>query len=467
MVKQVKYIGTAPIFEVGITGRQQGWQPGQSSGVPDEVAYTLVGTGSWEWAAGEAIGGGALALPARIRDLINGPIFVDAGGQFALGFAPSALVPLPPSVETTQYYVSPTGSDANNGTSWATAKASIHAAITLGNTGAVPFRVNVAAGVYNRINNFANSSPAVVPTQPCRISAVGGQVICHTGGPLTWSVNSGTTYQATRSSVGRVIDWLANDGYGDPAELTKVASLTVCRATPGSWYTDNVTVYVNRADGAAVNDANTAAMLHNVNGIATTSNGNMWIEGITQLGGSTGAIRMRDNPTGRVYARDCRFLMATEGTNNNVDACAIFDVKLAVLERCVAAKADKDGFNAHIYNGNKAGVVTVDCLGYENGYKANNVSCNGMTAHDGIAWLDVRGRYTRNHGGDCAHTNANTVAAHIGTVATRGYGDLDRGGVVPPESGFHAITGATLYMYGCTGSRFVEGTGQFASLSIT
>jgi len=415
-------------------------------------------------------GTGLIQLPARIRDLINGPIFAGADRQFNLGFSPASLVPLPGSVETTQYFVSPAGSDSNNGTTWALAKRSINAAITLGNTAAVPYRVNIAAGTtaagaYDRNQSFTNGATAVIPTQSCRFVAYGGQVICHTGGALTWTLESGTTYQATRSNVGRVIDWLANNQYGDPTGLTLVASLAICRATPGSWYTDNVTVYVTRSDGAVVADANTSALLHNVNGIVAPSSGSMWLEGITQLGGSAGNLRMVNNATGKVYARDCKFLFANEGTNHAAHAVQGQDIGLAVLERCSAAYADNDGFNFHSNAGSVPKAVTVDCLGYENGQWAANVSCNGLTGHDAGAYLDIRGRYTRNHGGDCAFTNPSTVAACIGTLSVNGYGDVDRGGAVPPNSGFHSINTATMYLYLTTGSRLVESAGQFLDLS--
>lgn len=401
----------------------------------------------------------AVSLPARAAALIAAPVLV-SDGRAIVGRSPKSYVPLDARVETTQYYVDITnGNDANTGLSWAQAFKSIWKATTAGNTAAVPYAVNIAAGRYSRANNFANASATVVPSQSCVFRAVGGQVECHTGGALTWTLTSGTTYQATRSNVVRVLDWLNVDEDGDYVELTKVGALATCQATPGTWYTDNVTTYVNRADGAAVTDANTTALLTAVEGIEFTSSGSMHLYGITQIGGTNGAIRLRNNVNGKFYAEDCKFLFSTAAAGAGVDNVSGLNCGLIVMNRCVAAKAQKDGFNYHTQSGSIPQAIHFDCLGYKNGSFASSTSNNGVTMHDAGLLVDFNGQYFKNYGGDFAHANTGTLAVGVGTHTFGSYGDIDRGGVAQPGTGFHAVLGAEIRKFNCKGADQITGGG--------
>lgn len=392
----------------------------------------------------------SIALPSRAAKVIQSPVFL-AAGRASIGRTPKSFVPLDPRVEATQYYVDVTnGNDANTGLSWAQAFKSIWKATTAGNTAAVPYAVNVAAGRYSRVNNFANSSATVIPTQSCVFRAVGGTVECHTGGDLTWSLNSGTTYQATRSNVKRVLDWVNVDDKNDYQEYTLTASLAACQALPGSWYTDNVTVYVNRIDGAAVTNANTVALLTAVEGIEFTTSGSMHVYGIRQIGGTNGAIRLRNNVNGKFYAEDSDFSYSTNSTNS--DNVTGLDCGLIVMNRCVSKRGQKDGFNYHANSGSVPQSIHFDCMAYENGTVTASTSNNGVTTHDAGLHVDFNGRYFNNFGGDFAHANAGTMAVAVCTQTYGSYGDMGRGGVALPGTGFHAIASAEIYKFDCVGS---------------
>ncbi len=399
----------------------------------------------------------SIALPSRAAKLIQSPVFL-ASGRATLAKQLKAFVPLDPRVESTQYYVDVTnGSDANAGTSWALAFKSIWKATTAGNTAAVPYAVNVAAGRYSRVNNFANGSATVIPTQSCVFRAIGGQVECHVGGPLTWALDSGTTYSSSRSNIKRVIDWSNVDENNDYLELTLAASLAACRSTPSTWWTDNVTVYVNRADGAVVSDANTSAMLTNVDGIEFTTSGSMHLYGISQIGGVNGAIRLQNNVNGRFYAEDCRFSHSTNGTAS--DNVTSLDVGLVVMNRCVSSKGQKDGFNYHTKSASVPQAIHFDCMGYENGTVATSTSNNGATIHDAGLLVDFNGRYFKNYGGDVAIANANTLAVAVCTQTYGSYGDISRGGVANAGTGFHAIDFASIYKFDCVGNGQITSSG--------
>lgn len=394
----------------------------------------------------------SIALPSRAAKVIQSPVFL-AAGRASIGRTPKSFVPLDPRVETTQYYVDITnGSDANTGLSWAQAYKSIWKATTSGNTAAVPYTVNIAAGRYNRNNAFSNAGPTVAPTQSCVFRAVpeGAQVECYTGNDLTWSLNSGTTYQATRSNVKRVLDLVNTDEKNDYFELSLAASLAACQATPGTWWTDNVTLYVNRIDGAAATNANTVALLITIEGIKMTTSGSMHLYGIKQIGGANGAIQLLNNVSGKFYAEDCDFSYSTNASY--ADNVTSLDVGLVVMNRCVSKRGQKDGFNYHANAGSIPQAIHFDCLGYENGTVSTSTSNNGATIHDAGLLIDFNGRYFNNYGGDFAHANAGTLAVAVCTQTYGSYGDIGRGGVALPGTGFHAIASAEIYKFDCVGA---------------
>ena len=408
-------------------------------------AQAVGGDADWR----SSFDGSAISLPSRAAKLIQAPVYI-SGGRAVVGRTPKSYVPLDPRVEATQYYVDITnGNDTNTGLSWAQAFKSIWKATTAGNTATVPYAVNIAAGRYSRANNFANSSATVIPTQSCVFRAVGGMVECHTGGDLTWSLNSGTTYQATRSNVKRVLDWVNVDDKNDYQEYTLTASLAACQALPGSWYTDNVTVYVNRIDGAAVTNANTVALLTAVDGIEFTTSGSMHLYGIRQMGGANGAIRLRNNVNGKFYAEDCEFSYSTNSVNS--DNVTGLDCGLIVMNRCVSKKGQKDGFNYHTNAASIPQSIHFDCMGYENGTVTASTSNNGATTHDAGLHVDFNGRYFNNYGGDFAHANAGTLAVGVCVVTSGSYGDISRGGVAEPGVGFHSVDKAEIYKFDCVG----------------
>ena len=397
-------------------------------------------------------------LPSRAAALLGAPVTISAG-RANVGIDPKSLVPLDPKVSATVYYVDVTnGNDTNNGTTWALAVKSIWKAVTLGNTAAVPYTVNIAPGTYFRANGFSNNGTEVIPTQSCLIQGANGQAICVSGDSHTWTLESGTTYQVTRSNAKRVFDMSEVDDDGDFYEFTLAASLAACQATPGSWYTDNTTTYVNRLDGAAATAANTMVILQAINTIRATTSGNMHMYRITQYGGNSGCIKISGNATGKFYAEDCAFKYSA--TSTYIDNVQSLDYALCVFNRCIASKAQKDGFNFHIANSVIPAAILFDCKGYGNGTATASTSNNGVTIHDAGVLIDFNGRYWGNYGGDFAHANAGTMAVGVCTHTGGSPGDESRGGAVPAGTGFHSVDSAAIYKYDCVGEDLITGAGS-------
>lgn len=393
------------------------------------------------------------ALQAAFSTYANFDIWRDSQGVVRHNFDRKAWAPTPdvqPWLAQNTYYVDGTsGADANAGTSWALAKKSISAAITAGNTAAAPYVVYVRAGLYVRAGGTALNFGIVAPTQPCSFIAVGGRVTSMVCDLLTWTLNSGTTYQATRSSAQRAYDTATKTAFGDYTEITKVAALATCQATPGTWYTDGTTVYVNRADGAVVSDANTRIYLTSISGAKCSTSGNTYVYGFDFEGGNQYAFRAAGNASGRVVTESCSFKYVTDtGAFNGL---TVQDVAGVAAINCVAAQNPADGFNAHSASGTNPFLLTIGCIGRSNG-KTGSTSNNGLTTHDGNAALDISGVYHNNYGANVAIVNANTQLWCVGTKAHDSYGDLSFGGSVPAADYLtdqDATT--TMWLDGCIG----------------
>lgn len=408
---------------------------------------------------------GTVDLPARFRALIGGNNVGMQNGNVVLRFSPSALVPVTP-VNT--YYVDINAADDSaNGTTVATPKKSIHAAITLANAAGVASQVFIegtGGKIYPRPNSFHNGTATVTPTVAIRFVGTGGTPIALGAVDQTWTADSGTLWRVTLGNVTQqVIDMVNLDSNGFPTQYTKMATKVDCQNTPGSWFYSGSALSVNRLAADQATNANTRLITSSMAAPQCSTSGNTRYENISFIGGSNSAVRCTGNPTGKVYFGDCSFSYSVTA---GADGLQCEDIGLVVAERWRGYKNAKDGMNGHSANASIPALVSVDGWAFENGTDVTNTSCNGPTVHDGGALLDIRGFYGRNYGASCAHINTNTIAAHIGTSALNDYGDVARGGAQPAGTGFVALTGATLYRYACSGFALASG-GTLTDLSLT
>lgn len=397
------------------------------------------------------------------RSLFPFDFWRDATGRVRTNFDRRAWAPTPdvtPWTNPTTYYVDINRADnSGDGLSWATAKKSIVAAVQAGNAGTAPYIVNVRAGTYPLPNGLGAGS---TPTKACALIAVGGRVDTGLFTDLTWSLDTGTTYKATQADVRRVLDLATVDQDGLRPDLSFAASLAACRTTTGSWWTDNATVYVNRADGAAVTNANSRAlqMTGNAAVIRMSSGGNMYVSGFDASGGFLPLV-LQAAPSYRFVAEDCTFRysscddgIVTATKNISQGGVAANDVLGAAFIRCDASSNQADGFNSHINGGNQAFVFTMDCTGFNNG-RAGSTSNNFITTHDGGKWIDLRGVGARNAGANVAIANDATAMWCIDTFCYASKGDLMFGGTVAPSDYMVNLAessgGAKLFLENCAG----------------
>lgn len=326
------------------------------------------------------------------------------------------------------YYVWPGGpgvSDLNTGLGgYGNALNTINRAVVLGNASSAPFRVLVkpsGATTYTRALGTVTTSP----TQHCAIIADGGRVRTGPFDALTYALDTGTTYVTTRSAVARVFNLSTPNAYGNYTELAMVADAATCRATPGSWAQVGTSLYVNRADGSAVTNANTRAYLNAACMPLGSASADFYLEGFDLEGGITSSIRAeggsRNIVTNDVTTRNSG--MASSPGNG----IYIYDTTgLAAFFKTTGIGHFADCFNGHWVAGGVVGLamLTVDCIGIDNGRTGNNTD-NGLTTHDGIISIDINGYYEANVGPNVALVNSGTQAWVVGTTAknSRGAGN--------------------------------------------
>ncbi|WP_342640952.1 hypothetical protein [Rhodoligotrophos ferricapiens] len=328
---------------------------------------------------------------------------------------------IPDSMFQTTFWVDINRPDDNgDGLTPATAKRSIVGAILAGNATGAPYRINVLEGSYFRQRGFSNT----LPTQAIGIYGY-GKVVVHMSDILTYvqDATHANLYRATRSNVGRVFDLTQTDARGDYIELQQYADAATLNAAGGvsGWCLVNTDqLYVRRADGAAVTNENTRAMLTVPRNFAIGPNtGHVYMRGIDIEGGGVCMETATDNfPARVIMADDCTFKYSTVARN-----VRILTPGLTVFRRCVAAKAFADGFSSDWYKTDEREqfILYEDCEGWDNGNpKVTGTLTNSNqshTGHDLSVAVDLNGNYPGGDRGQNIHYTHESRVALFGVSA--------------------------------------------------
>lgn len=347
-------------------------------------------------------------------------------------------------------YVSTTGNDST-GTGTITAPyLTINKAITVANSGGVSTKIYVKSGTYYR-----SSSPAypsnTTPTVDIALIAYQGRVITGTFDAFSapsHDVTYTNTYSYARSSVNRVFDIANLDQYGHYKELTLVTSAAICNITPGSWYTDGVTLYINRADGAAVTNSNTRVYLQaavlltgtNVNLYIGNEDGYSGFDFESGVTGSMNATYASPTTSKKIIVAENSTFRYSGGRSDSIGRGVALDsfYGWGWFFNCDASHNMTDGFNCHnTYSATATGIITINSTGVNNGIAPNaslsQQSNNGWTSHDNCVGADFSGYYLNNRGGTCRSINT-SVSLLAGTIAKNDLGDLAAGGASIPTA---------------------------------
>lgn len=350
------------------------------------------------------------------------------------------------SVPANTYHVSPNGNDANAGTDAAPFR-SIWKAVSAANASGQPAKIVVKAGDYGKPYNpsqFLNLRPTV----DIAFVATGGRVVVGTWDDFGSPAKDGTytnCYSYSLGNVDRVIDRARLDADGFHPDLLNVSDAATCNRIGGSWTLEAGKIYIHRADGKAVTDANTRVL---------RAAGGTWrfdapvsiyvgaedsISGFDTMGGSGGAgfhYQPGTKPAAMKAVVVERSTFAyCGGTTYQSNGTLIANLHgVALFSDCDASNNVKDGFSAG--NDGKFGaqchMVTVNSRAILCG-RGSAQSCNSLTAHDDAVIADFAGEFGRTNGGS-VRTIGNSRCWLSGTIIADDRGDRVSGGMTPPAA---------------------------------
>ena len=391
------------------------------------------------------------STPAMISNILAQKV----GDSYACNIKPSDLIDVS-SFTNIQYVDWERPDSSGDGSTWATAERNIGTAINNAIASGLPTRIKIRGGIYSRFQSIGNSGSPLSLTAPITLEAVNGRVVTGSFDFLSWTQNATYTnvYEASRSNTCDVLNPSIQDVYGNHVRYKFVSSALECSNNPGSFYTDNTTLYVNTHQGVPPTDENCWPILRAINA-DLQGNQDVYLYGIDFIGGSNGCLKISNGSTNKVVADDCSFKYAISGNYADGltprDGCQILGCGLFAAFNCNGSENSKDGFNIHHQVSVKPASLIVNSEGYNNGvYHQISQSCNGYTVHDGCVGVDIGSRWLGSLGTNSGHINDNTEIWSFGVTAGASDGDYFGGGSI----GFGAFGvwsgNAKIWLENCT-----------------
>jgi len=286
-------------------------------------------------------------------------------------------------------YISTAGDDANDGLRPDSPKLTLSTALAM-----TEFSVYVlAAGTYyyglGWDNTLIQRSIGVI----CEDEDNPAILSVHANG-LSWSLNTGSTYEAVLADCDGVRDFVSLDIHGDGVALTERASIADVDANAGSWYWTGGTVYV-RTSNSRVPDANVRCYRSLTNSGRVSGPYTFYLENLEFHGGNTAFDMLYAGGAPTLYAKDCVFKygVAGNGLSNRGG--------IARLESCVAARNESDGFSYSTATA-AAQAFEFNCTGRHNGVTGGGDNDQGSTAHGAALVIRVGCKYYGNKGQNVA-----------------------------------------------------------------
>jgi len=394
-------------------------------GAEDQAGRTFKNRGQ-AWFPGGFVNRGpvnledSLAVPTGFGTVPFNAKIYENGGVYSTNFDPTAYRLTEGGDGVTTYYVDKaTGVDTNAGTSAAPFK-TIFKAISIGRATTQKMLIKVKGGNYYLTENFNNKVPEAMYLSV--ISWDGQPVICTNENPnivpASWTLDSDNTYWASVASYGyseyrsSVWDGSVGDAFGDDVPLVPAASIVACKASAGTYYTDQASlrVYVHTLDNRAPDADIHVYEAWNTPGQytdypAAPQAGNCYFENIHFRGGASPFNLANTNATNKIIGvfYDCSFKYGA--INRLVQVQGYIDVALV---DCLAAAGHADGFSYHAYGGNTPPTaIEIGCEARMCGAILTGTANQGSTAHDGASIVRVNGNY---------HDNENDQVADVGTT---------------------------------------------------
>lgn len=218
---------------------------------------------------------------------------------------------------------------------------------------------------------------------------------------LTWTLVEGTTYKTTRSQAFSV--YQANDDGSAFTEFVNPPTLYICKSTPGSYFIDGDTVYVNTPNGYS--GAPGYDILVSLNAVGATINTNVWCENTVFVFGGQAACLNRSSTDPALFS-DCTFKYAKQNGFMSQGG-------KSYLLNCESYNNGRDGFSYKKLNSNVSYGFEVGCTAHHNGDDESTGSDNGSTAHEGSIVTRINGKYYENKGPNIADVNPGTMSYNL------------------------------------------------------
>lgn len=317
--------------------------------------------------------------------------------------------------------------NTGDGLSWATAKASIYQAVSLGAD-----VVLIRAGIYNRVNRLQDFTVSKDMT----IMGVGGRVVSGCLASGTWSKSGGysNVYQldyasGLTNSTSAVFDTIILENNA-PKKYASAGTIAEVENTPGSFYHSSTTTYVHAADGRDLEQSGDTLRL--VQPVATpkitfAGNHKLYLKNYENWGGSSSnCLTLVGNGTeyrySTFYNQNCIFAGSIDGGTGN--GLAVRDIGLCISENSQCLVNRRDGFNYHGWLEGASGVsgmsphfVEIDCRAHGNGAGGTENNNQGSTAHEAVVGFRINGDYSYHTDGGCIVDIDASKVWHVGITA--------------------------------------------------
>lgn len=302
---------------------------------------------------------------------------------------------------TASLYISPTGNDATGDGSEANPWRNIYKVMP--EAALLPdenINIFIVGG-----GEYVSNGSCDFPDKNVNMICTGGQALITNKVPRgAWTLDGAGTYKASLSgyNVGRgVRDWKFpttwDGGEQSPQWLTLAASKAACQATPGTYWTDGVDVWVHRQDGSVVSDATGAdvGVIHqNNNALITHADRQYYIENVDFEGGQLLCQPSTMTTIDRVVLNNTHLYGAS---------FLFYNTNLAILNGCQVFESQEGDLFAYTPRAPgepPTNAIEIDCRAYRN--RTAGPNDNASTNHEDGKTMRVNCIYRDTMGPVCA-----------------------------------------------------------------
>lgn len=311
----------------------------------------------------------------------------------------------------TPFYVSPTGSNSNNGLSKSTPKASISSCLTAGAK-----LIYMLPGVYYR-DNFVPAN-CNLSGNDLIIIGIGSVYVTQAQKSLTFTLTSNNTYTAVRSSVTSVIDKKYSNDYGYFKELKYVTSQALCEAEAGTYFVNATNVFVHLEDNRVPDDNVIVGV--NIGTNILSDSGRFYLKNVILSHCNFTVSGTSISSTLEVYFENV-INPYSEDILTTVNGFYFDKFKKCVVKKCKSINSRRDGFNYHnSLNALNVSVYELECESFNSGINDLNPNNQCSTAHEGISIIRLNGNYYGGNTQTIADVNSGTKSILIGCELNTG-----------------------------------------------